>query len=98
MTEKIKTILSSIEFEFPEGFSGRVMQRIRELPVPANPFEILSEKIYRAFYWINIPGFATLLILAFLLLLSVYRSVHTGESQESFVLNDYIYNFYTSSN
>jgi hypothetical protein len=97
MKKNIEAILQELQFHFAPGFAGRVMKSLRESGLLINPGLILSERIYRAFYWVNAPGLAALLALILAFIIHITGNAGPDEAGKATTLNEYIYNFYLSS-
>lgn len=96
MKQNFTKLIEKADFEFPPGFSDRVMEKLKGSADNPATSVILTERIGRMFYWINIPVAATLLIIMLLFFLNVNRQQHEGSSSEPVTLNEYVYDFYVS--
>jgi len=98
MKKKLTTLIADSGFEFEPGFSGRVMNKLKQTIHLKDASVVLTENISRLFYWVNIPVMAALLVIALLFFLNIYRSGNTWDSSDQVNLNEYVYDFYVSNN
>ena len=98
MKQKFTKLIAESQFEFTPRFSERVMKRLKQSAHIENASSVLSEKLSRLFYWVNIPMAAALMILMLLFFLNIHRSGQSGKSTEAVTINEYVYDIYVSNN
>jgi hypothetical protein len=98
MKQDLTRLIAASGFQFKPGFSGRVMDKLKQSVQMQSATALLTARISKMFYWVNIPMVAALLVLMLLFFFSNYRTQYGAGSSEAVTLNDYVYDFYISNN
>lgn len=96
MKGALNRLLADSGFGFRPGFSERVMHILKRTVQMKDASLLLTERIRRMFYWINIPMAATLLVLMLLFFLNNHREKKV-ENSPGAELSEYVFDYYVSN-
>ena len=96
MKEDLNRLIADSGFEFRPGFSERVLHALKYAVPFKNASELLTERIGRMFYWINIPTAAALFVVMLLFFLNHHREKEP-EYASGAELSEYVYEYYVSN-
>ncbi len=96
MKEDLNRLIADSGFEFIPGFSKRVIHALKHAIPFKDASQLLTERIGRMFYWINIPTAAALLVVMLLFFLN-HRREKEPEYASGAELSEYVYDYYVSN-
>lgn len=96
MKEDLNRLIADSRFGFRPGFSERVIRTLKHAVPLKDASQLLTERIGRMFYWINIPTAAALLVVMLLFFLN-HRSEKKPEYASGAELSEYVYDYYVSN-
>jgi len=96
MKEDLSRLIADSGFGFRPGFSDRVVRSLKQAVPLKDASELLTERIRRMFYWINIPTAAALFVVMLLFFLN-HRRDKEPEYASGAELSEYVYDYYVSN-
>ena len=96
MKEDLNRLIIDSGFRFRPGFSDRVIHTLKHTVPFRNASELLTDRIIRMFYWVNIPTAAVLLVVVLLFFLS-HRREKEQEYASGAELSEYVFDYYVSN-